>query len=272
LPATAHLTVLTVAPEPVGRGARPDPAFLGVTALTRQQELDYAQQRAEAGLQALNPGETPATAISRWGHPIPTILRTARSEKCDLIVLGAKGHSNLKLLLLGSVAQGVVQHADRPVLIARPGNKGVDSLLLAYDGSPESRRALGFLERLPRPKGLRVVVAQVATSFRLPAETPAGYRSDAQRVSDEVNRRRTASAERRLETALARLHAAGIGAEAELLAGERVESELVEAAARHGSDLIVVGSRKPSAARHYLLGSTAEKLTRHSPTSVLVVR
>jgi nucleotide-binding universal stress UspA family protein len=35
---------------------------------------------------------------------------------------------------------------------------------------------------------------------------------------------------------------------------------------------VAVGSRKPSRVRHYLLGSTAERLVRHCAASVLVVR
>ncbi len=57
----------------------------------------------------------------------------------------------------------------------------------------------------------------------------------------------------------------------EVLAGP-AGPELDACARKHGADLIVVGSRKPSAARHFLLGSTAEKLVRHAHTSVLVVR
>ena len=48
-----------------------------------------------------------------------SIVNYAESKKADLIVIGTKGRTGLKRLLLGSVASGVVTHASCPVLIAR---------------------------------------------------------------------------------------------------------------------------------------------------------
>ena len=48
-----------------------------------------------------------------------SIVNYAESKKADLIVIGTKGRTGLKRLLLGSVASGVVTHASCPVLITR---------------------------------------------------------------------------------------------------------------------------------------------------------
>jgi nucleotide-binding universal stress UspA family protein len=48
------------------------------------------------------------------------ILNEARSGKADLIVMGTHGRSNLKHVLLGSVAERVVQLSHCPVLTVRP--------------------------------------------------------------------------------------------------------------------------------------------------------
>ncbi len=48
-----------------------------------------------------------------------SIVNYADSKKADLIVIGTKGRTGLKRLLLGSVASGVVTHANCPVLITR---------------------------------------------------------------------------------------------------------------------------------------------------------
>jgi nucleotide-binding universal stress UspA family protein len=47
------------------------------------------------------------------------IVNYAESKKADLIVIGTKGRTGLKRLLLGSVASGVVTHARCPVLVSR---------------------------------------------------------------------------------------------------------------------------------------------------------
>ena len=53
------------------------------------------------------------------GHVAQAILDAAESGGADLIVMGSRGLSDLRGLLLGSVAHKVIQLADRPVLVAR---------------------------------------------------------------------------------------------------------------------------------------------------------
>ena len=47
------------------------------------------------------------------------ITDVAREKKVDLIILGSRGLSEVKGLLLGSVSNKVVQHADCPVLVVK---------------------------------------------------------------------------------------------------------------------------------------------------------
>ncbi len=53
------------------------------------------------------------------GHAANQIVRVAEEESVDLIVLGSRGLSPLKALLLGSVSDHVVHHARCSVLIVR---------------------------------------------------------------------------------------------------------------------------------------------------------
>ncbi|ETX28430.1 universal stress protein [Roseivivax isoporae] len=52
----------------------------------------------------------------------------------------------------------------------------------------------------------------------------------------------------------------------------RVYDRIIEAAAAHAADLIVMASHDPDRTRDFLLGSNADKVVRRSPVSVLVVR
>lgn len=271
LPAAERLAVLTVAPHSILSGARPDPAFLArVAPAARRRALVEAQQLALREATALDPPLKPELLV-RWGHPIQEILRAARALPADLIVLGAKGHSNLGMLLLGSVSQGVVQHATRPVLIARPGTHEVGRVVVGYHGSAAARRALAFLDRLALPAEAELRLVCVVEPFGVPAGVPIAYRRLAIAEANRINRRRHVAAQRSLDAAAATVRARHPRVETEVLSGDAAP-ELDAAARRLAADLIVVGSRRPSAIRHYLLGSTAEKLVRHSHTSVLVVR
>ncbi len=53
------------------------------------------------------------------GKPAEEILRVAREEGVDLIVMGTHGHTGLRHLLLGSVAEEVTRHAPCPVFTIR---------------------------------------------------------------------------------------------------------------------------------------------------------
>lgn len=58
--------------------------------------------------------------LVKTGTPAQQVLATAADDpSIDLIVLGSHGRTGMSRLLIGSVAEKVVRHAHRPVLIAR---------------------------------------------------------------------------------------------------------------------------------------------------------
>lgn len=72
---------------------------------------DYAAPIREQGIAV----ET----LVRDGYPATVIEEEASAEDADLIVIGTRGRSGIKHLLLGSIAERVVQHAPCPVLTVR---------------------------------------------------------------------------------------------------------------------------------------------------------
>jgi nucleotide-binding universal stress UspA family protein len=57
------------------------------------------------------------TRLLRYGHPAQEILRAA--EKVDLVVMGARGRSDLAIDYVGSVADKVLRNTQASVLVAR---------------------------------------------------------------------------------------------------------------------------------------------------------
>jgi len=53
------------------------------------------------------------------GDPAALIAKTAKQERCDLIVMGSHGRGALKSLLLGSVVSKVLAQSKVPVLVVR---------------------------------------------------------------------------------------------------------------------------------------------------------
>jgi len=71
----------------------------------------YAKPLREAGLDV--------ECVVREGYPASVIESEAEERPADLIVIGTRGHGGLKHLLLGSVAERVVQKAPCPVLTVK---------------------------------------------------------------------------------------------------------------------------------------------------------
>ena len=53
------------------------------------------------------------------GHAVEEIVRVADQGSFDLIVIGARGVSHMREMLLGSVTDGVIHHARCPILVMK---------------------------------------------------------------------------------------------------------------------------------------------------------
>ena len=63
------------------------------------------------------PREVAGEILVRNGAAFDEIVKVARSQDIDLIVINRRGHSRLKQMLLGSTAERVVRFAPCPVLV-----------------------------------------------------------------------------------------------------------------------------------------------------------
>ena len=81
--------------------------------------ISPARKKLDALAKAFIPSAQRGAMVARMGVPHETIADYDRSEKMDLIVIGTHGRSGLKHLLLGSIAERVVQKAPCPVLTVK---------------------------------------------------------------------------------------------------------------------------------------------------------
>lgn len=99
----------------------PEPGLAFAPPANYMAELTASAEQALARLPdpAMVEGLT-IVRVTRQGAPFVEIIRYARENAIDLIVMGTHGRSGLAHVLLGSVAEKVVRKASCPVLTVRP--------------------------------------------------------------------------------------------------------------------------------------------------------
>jgi nucleotide-binding universal stress UspA family protein len=85
--------------------------------------MDYHREEAEKVLRPIEKflQRHDITFQSRWavGNPGVEIVKAAKKEKAQMIVMGTHGHGILGRAILGSVAQNVLTQIELPVLLVK---------------------------------------------------------------------------------------------------------------------------------------------------------
>ena len=94
---------------------------LPLVLLTVAEEHGLAHARAivEDGMRLVRAHEGVAAQLVVEGRPDQVILSQAEELGCDLIVVGAYGHSRIREMILGSTTQNLVARAHGPLLLVR---------------------------------------------------------------------------------------------------------------------------------------------------------
>jgi len=91
----------------------------GVMSRIAEEQRLLAQKELDKIVGRLRDGGLKARSLLRVGAPFLEIINAAQTENADLIVMGTHGRGGLAHILLGSVAERVVQKASCPVLTIR---------------------------------------------------------------------------------------------------------------------------------------------------------
>ncbi len=81
-----------------------------------------AKKAAETSLDGLKQAEAHSCRAVNMvveGKTEDAILKTAHEQDCDLIVVGAYGHSRIREMILGSTTTSLLTKADLPVMLVR---------------------------------------------------------------------------------------------------------------------------------------------------------
>ncbi len=211
------------------------------------------------------------------GFPTEKFLKYAEEQKPDLIIIGAQGLRATAGILVGGVAQQVVEYAPCPVLVVRAPYNGLRGVMLVTDGSASSRQAVHFLGRLPLPVDARLWVMHVLPPPPIPmmiVETTMGDVPIAFQASEEaaaLREKEEKDGQALMDSTRKALQAMGKPAEGILKRGDAA-TEIMAVIKEQNIDLLITGSRGLSPIRSWMMGSVSRKLVHYSGCSVLVVR
>jgi nucleotide-binding universal stress UspA family protein len=194
--------------------------------------------RARAG------GVSDVEGSQRHGGLVETLTDVEADVR--LFVLGKRGeHADFARGHLGGNLERVVRAVHRPLLVASRAFKPVQRFLIAFDGSPTTRKCVDMVAASPLFRGLPCVLLAVGS---------AGGELDAA-----------------LASAASSLVAAGFDVDARLLAGDP-ETVIASQVRDEHIDLLVMGAYGHRRIRQLIVGSTTTALLRSCPVPVLLLR
>ena len=197
----------------------------------------------------------------RSGTAHAEILRFAREQRTDLIVMGTHGRGGVAHAVMGSVAEKVVRTAPCPVLTVRkpPREFVAPNILVPTDFGVASDTALSYGRTLAHTFGGRLHVLHVMENYFM---RPI--------VADP--RALEAGARRQLRERLTPSDHDALGASATLEVSDHPAAAIVQYANASHIDFIVMGTHGRQSMERLLMGSVAEHVVRTASCPVLTVR
>lgn len=224
-------------------GAQPYPALL--PQLREIQRGKAATILAAAERRCRDRGVSCETA-HETGSLVQIMLDQER--QVDLVVLGQRGeHARWAGDHIGSTVERLVRASVKPCLVTPEEFREIKRMLIAYDGSAGSAKALAAGIELARALQLEMTVVTVC-------------QSESEDAASKI-----------LNIARQRALAAELTARVQLLHGD-AEVEILRHAGQISADLIVMGAYGHTRIRELILGSTTSHVLRKATVPVLLVR
>lgn len=206
--------------------------------------------------------------VVRVGGAGSTILDLADELGIEAVVMATHGRGGLSRMVLGSVAEQVIQQATVPVLLVRA-QEGVvrrppalTRLLVPLDGSGLAERALGVAGQIA-DRDAKIVLVRAA---ELPRSGPGRARS----WTTVVDREGLHAATEYLHRVASVLTATGLRVQQDARCGDPAE-QILTAAVEHDADLIVMVTHGRTGPARWWLGSVADAVVRRADRPVLLV-
>lgn len=206
---------------------------------------------------------------------IARVLAKHAREHADVIIMSTHGRGGAQRAWLGSIADGLLRIAPRPLLLVRPRDvkftvatnvdRSINHILIPLDGSEAAEKAIPPASELAASFGARITLLRVTSplALQLSSDPADGYPL----VDPTALSRRAAL--QSLNAAAAQLREAGITVKAHVVEALSPAPAIEDFASSHGVDLIALTTTGAGSLRRMLLGSVADHVIRKGGTPVL---
>jgi nucleotide-binding universal stress UspA family protein len=229
---------------------------------TLEQSMREDGERLLDRVQSLLPMHAgPSTKHLRIGSPAEVIVSTAKEQKADLIVMGARGLGPVKERLLGSVSHRILTLASCATLIVKGPVKAMKQILLPLQGLSDAEAAVRFLQLKPFHDTVEVTLLTVLPSTEPPWPVDAA-------VAEKLKEQALQSARDYIDGVAERLRAIGYQARGIAVIGTP-SAMILEEATNLRSDLILMGTSGRQGITRFVLGSVSHAVLHQMPCPVL---
>jgi nucleotide-binding universal stress UspA family protein len=247
---------------------------------SQDQALDYLRS-ISASLNGLG---VSISSVVRQGSPASWIINEAEQEPGTLIAMATHGRSGVARWLLGSVTDKVFYASTTPLLIVRssePPNPiseaQLKTVIVPLDGSVLAEQVLPHVATLAKALDLAVKLVRVHPSVeeysRYFERQQMGSAATVYSGPYEVfSKEADAQAMEYLHEVKMQLHHEGVWSVEESLLRGHPAATVVDLARETPGSLVAMSSHERSGIGRWLLGSVTDRVVRHSPAPVLVIR
>jgi len=107
------------ASEALGIAKRCGSSLIVISVASSEAEIASAKDNVNKVSEAAEKEGVKTTSVVTKGKPYEAIIETAKQKKADFIVVGSHGRTGLARLLMGSVTERVIGHAEAAVLVVK---------------------------------------------------------------------------------------------------------------------------------------------------------
>jgi len=227
-----------------------NPEFVALApGLIEKVEKETRQYLEDLKGKAVKEGADCEIIVHEGEEPYQYIVDEASKKRVEMIIMGRRGRTGLKRVMMGSVTAKVIGHAPCKVLIVpRDAKITYKTILIATDGSKYSEAASLEAISIAKRTESDLIILSVATKN---ANLPAAKKSveKVEKIAEREN------------------------IKVKVLTPKGTPYEvIVKTAEQKKADLIVVGSHGRTGIERLFMGSVTERVIGHANCAVMVVR